>query len=250
MPLSPNQGSTGGGTSVTITSTTPNALSAISEVLFGSNPATSVTYHPVPDNVTCTSPAGAGVVQVRAVLANGQTSSGTPFYYIPAPVASSLSPTYGPLASGTTVTITGIALDTTTGVSFGANAATVTSKTDGQLALTAPAGTAGAVSVSITTAAGTFDGLTYTYVANPGTLTLAPTSGPIGGGRSVTITAIGDVATTSQVLFSTTSVPFSVTGTHTLAVITPAHALGTVNVSVTTAGGTSTATGAFTYTLL
>lgn len=250
MPLSPLQGSTGGGTPITITSTAPHALRTISRVLFGSNPATDVVYHAVPDNVTCISPAGAGVVQVSALLANGQASNGTPFYYIPAPGACSLSPTHGPLAAGTAVTLTGIALDTTTGVSFGSNAATVNSKTDSQLVLTAPAGTAGAASVSITTAAGTFDGLTYTYVANPGTLTPAPTSGPISGGTSVTITAAGDVTTASQVLLGATSVPFSVTGTNTLTVITPAHLLGSVNVAVTTAGGTSTATGAFTYTLL
>ncbi|MEU5548084.1 IPT/TIG domain-containing protein [Streptomyces sioyaensis] len=230
MPLSPNQGSTGGNTTVTITSTTPHTLSTISKVMFGSNPATNVIYHAVPDNVTCTSPAGAGVVQVRAVLTNGQTSNGVPFYYIGAPFGRALSPTHGPLASGTTVTITGIGLDTTTGVSFATNAATVTSRTDGQVVVTAPAGAAGAVSVNVTTAAGTFDGLSYTYVANPGTLTLAPTSGPISGGTSVAITATGNVTTTSQVLFGATSLPFSVTGTNRLAVITPSHALGAVNV--------------------
>ena len=250
MPLSPNQGSTGGGTSVTLTSTLPHALSTVSEVLFGSTPATHVTYHPATDTLTCTSPAGAGVARVKAVRANGQTSNGVPFYYIPAPVASILSPASGPLTAGTRVTITGTALGTTTAVSFGANAATVTSKTDSQLVVTAPAGTAGAVSVSTTTAAGTFDGLAYTYVANPGTPTPSPTSGPTSGGTTVTITATGNVATTSHVLLGTTSVPFSVTGTNTLAVVTPAHTLGAVNISLTTAGGTSTATNAFTYTLL
>lgn len=250
MPLSPNQGSTGGGTSVTLTSTVPHALSTVSEVLFGSTSATHVTYHTAADTVTCTSPAGAGVVKVKAVLTNGQTSNSAPFYYIPAPVSSTLSPASGPLTAGTTVTITGSSLDTTTKVSFGVNAATVTSKTDSQLVVTAPAGAAGAVSVSITTAAGTFDGLAYTYVTNPGTLTPSPTSGPTGGGTTVTITATGALATTSQVLLGTTSVPFSVTGANTLAVITPAHALGAVNISVTTAGGTSTATNAFTYALL
>ncbi|MFJ4806912.1 IPT/TIG domain-containing protein [Streptomyces murinus] len=250
MPLSPNQGSTGGNTLVTITSAIPHALSTISKVLFGSAPAANVTYNAVPDNVTCISPAGAGVVQVRAVLANGQISNGVAFYYIAAPVSSTLSPAHGPLASGTTVTTTGIGLDTTTGVSFGANPATVISKTDGQLVVSAPAGAAGVVPVSITTAAGTFGNLAYTYIANPGSLTLTPDSGPLTGATLVTITAADDVTTTSQVLFGTTPIPFSVTGSKTLAVITPAHVLGSVNVSVTTDGGTSTATNAFTYALV
>ncbi|MDH6710465.1 hypothetical protein P3T27_007215 [Kitasatospora sp. MAA19] len=248
MPLSPNQGSTGGRTSVTITSTTAHALSTVSQVLFGDTPAANVAYNAGADHVTCLSPAGAGVVDVTVVLANGQVSDGVPFYYIPAPVESTLSPTAGPLASGTGVVITGSGLDTTSAVSFGASAATVVSKTDGQLNVTAPAGAAGSVNVSVTTAAGTFGGLSYTYVASPGTLTITPNTGLLTGGTHVTITTTGDATTTSQVLFGSTSMPFAVGGTHTLTLYTPPGALlGAVNVSVTTAGGASTATNGYTY---
>ncbi|MQS18115.1 cell surface protein [Streptomyces kaniharaensis] len=248
MPLSPNQGSTGGNTSVTITSTTANALSTVSQVLFGDTPATNVAYNAGADHVTCTSPAGAGEVEVTVVLANGEVSNGAPFYYIPAPVESTLSPTAGPLASGTSVVITGSGLDTTSAVTFGGSAGTVISKTDGRLTVTAPAGTAGPVAVSVTTAAGTFGGLTYTYVANPGTLTVTPNTGLLTGGTLVTITTTGDATTTSQVLFGSTSVPFAVASTTSLSLYTPpGTVLGAVNVSVTTAGGSSTATNAFTY---
>ncbi|MDH6145993.1 hypothetical protein P3T35_008055 [Kitasatospora sp. GP30] len=248
MPLSPNQGSTGGHTSVTITSTTANALSTVSQVLFGDTPASNVAYNAGADHVTCTTPAGAGVVQVTVVLANGEVTNGVPFYYIPAPVEATLSPAAGPLASGSTVTITGSGLNTTSAVLFGTNAATVTAKTDGQLTVTAPAGPAGAADVHVTTAAGTFDGLTYTYVANPGTLTITPNTGLLTGGTHVTITTTADATTTSQVLFGSTSVPFAVAGSTSLSLYTPPGILlGAVNVSVTTAGGTSTATNGFTY---
>ncbi|MFF9505860.1 IPT/TIG domain-containing protein [Streptomyces sp. NPDC014724] len=248
MPLFPNQGSTGGGTSVTITSTTANALSTVSQVLFGDVPATNASYDAGADHVTCNSPAGAGVVEVTVVLANSQVSNGVPFYYIPAPVESTLSPTAGPLASGTGVTITGSGLDTTSAVSFGGSAATVFSKTDGRLTVTAPAGAAGPVDVSVTTAAGTFDGLSYTYVAGPGTLTITPNTGLLTGGTHVTITTTGDATTTLQVLFGSTSVPFAVGDTQTLTLYTPPGGVpGAVNVSVTTAGGSSTATNGYTY---
>ncbi|MFF2148942.1 hypothetical protein [Kitasatospora sp. NPDC058190] len=69
---------------MTITSTTAHALSTVSQVLFGDTPAGNVAYDAGADHVT--TPAGAGVVQVTVVLANGEVSNGVPFYCIPAPV--------------------------------------------------------------------------------------------------------------------------------------------------------------------
>jgi hypothetical protein len=248
MPISPDQGSSGGGTTVTVTSTTAAALTDISQVLFGTKDATDVVYDAIDDEVTCTSPSGLGVVDVKAVLSSGATSNGVSFFYVGAATKSALSDTAGPTAGGNSVTITGSGLSTTTGVTFGANAATVTASNDGSVTVTAPAGAAaGSVSVTVTTAAGSFDGLTYTYVDPPGTLTPDPTSGSINGGTPVTITATGNVSTASQVTFDGTPVPFSIDNATDLSVITPAHAAGAVDVAVTTEGGTSTATGAYTY---
>lgn len=247
MPISPTQGSTGGGTTVTITSTTANALTNISRVLFGTKNATNVVYNAVPDNVTCVAPSGLGVVDLKAVLTNGATSNGVPYYYIGGAIKSALSATAGSTAGGNSITITGSGLNTTTGVTFGANAATVTAVNDGAVTVTVPAGAAGAVSVTVTTAAGSFNGLTYTYVGSPGALTLDPTSGSISGGTSVTITAVGNVSTASQVTFDGVAVPFTVDSANDLSVITPAHAAGAVAVAVTTAGGTTNQAGAYTY---
>ena len=72
-----------------------------------------------------------------------------------APTVSGVSPTSGPAAGGTSVTITGTNLDSATGVKFGATAAasfTVNSAT--QITATAPAGI-GTVDVTVTNPGGT-----------------------------------------------------------------------------------------------
>ena len=92
MPISPNQGSTGGGTLVTITGTN---LSNTSAVMFGSKPATNVTQVS-PTQVTAVSPSGTGSVGVTVVTPGG-TSNPVSFFYVCAPFKSSLSAMSGPL---------------------------------------------------------------------------------------------------------------------------------------------------------
>lgn len=128
MPISPNQGSTGGGTTVTITGTN---LSGTTAVTFGTKPATGVT-NVSPTQVTAVSPSGTGSVGVT-VTTPGGTSNPIPFFYVGAPFKSSLGPTSGPLAGGNTVTINGVGLATANSVSFGANTATPTVVSDTQL---------------------------------------------------------------------------------------------------------------------
>ena len=87
------------------------------------------------------------------------------------PTVSGLVPSSGPVAGGTTVTITGSRFTGASAVSFGGTSATgFTVDSDTQITATAPAGTAGTVDVTVTTAGGT--SLTgtndrYTYVAAP-----------------------------------------------------------------------------------
>jgi hypothetical protein len=65
MPISPNQGSTGGGTVVTITGTN---LSGASAVHFGTKLGTITAAH----SVTVTSPSGAGTVPVTVTTRRHQ----------------------------------------------------------------------------------------------------------------------------------------------------------------------------------
>ncbi|OPF75581.1 cell surface protein [Streptomyces antioxidans] len=241
MPISPNQGSTAGGTTVTITGVN---LGGATAVHFGSKLAT-ITAN-TPTSVTVISPSGAGVVPVT-VTTGGGTSNPLNFFYIGAPFKTGLSDSSGPLAGGNTITINGTALSTATSVSFGANSATPTVVNDGQLTVTVPAGAAeGSVGVSVTTAGGTNNGLTYTYVDTPTIISVAPTSGPTSGGTSVTITGT-DLSTTESVTFGGTPAPFGVISDTVVTAVTPPGAAGPVDVVVTTNGGSATAADGFSY---
>jgi hypothetical protein len=242
MPVSPTQGSTGGGTLVTITGTN---LSDTSAVMFGNKPATSVT-NVSPTQVTAVSPSGTGTVGV-AVTTPGGTSNPVPFYYVGAPFKSSLGTGSGPLAGGNTITINGTGLSTASSVSFGGVTATPTVNSDSSLSVTVPAGAAaGPVAVSVTTAGGTNNGLSYTYVDNPTIGAISPTSGPTSGGTAVTITGT-NLDTTDSVTFDGTAAPFSVINAATLSVVTPPGTAGGADVVVTNPAGSDTAVGGFTY---
>ncbi len=242
MPMTPNQGSTGGGTAVTITGVN---LSGTTAVRFGSKSATNVT-NVSPTQVTAVSPSGTGTVDVTVTTAGG-TSNPLPFFYVGAPFKSNLSASSGPLAGGNTITLYGTGLSTATSVAFGGTAATPTVVSDSQITVTVPAGAAaGSVGVTVTTAGGTNNGLSYTYVDIPTITTVAPASGPASGGTAVTITGT-NLATTDQVAFGGTAAPFSVVDSTTLSVVTPPGTAGPVDVTVTNAAGTATATAGFTY---
>ncbi|MFJ1831876.1 IPT/TIG domain-containing protein [Streptomyces sp. NPDC088178] len=242
MPISPNQGSTGGGTTVTITGTN---LTGTTAVLFGTKPATGVT-NVSPTQVTAVSPAGSGEVGVT-VTTPGGTSNPLPFFYVGAPFKSGLSVSSGPTAGGNTIVISGTGLSTATSVSFGANSATPTVLSDSQISVVVPAGAAaGSVGVSVTTAGGTNNGLSYTYIDAPTITAITPTSGPTSGGTAVTITGT-NLTSTSQVTFGGALAPFSVINATTVTAVTPPGAVGAVDVTLSNPAGTATDAGAFTY---
>ena len=90
------------------------------------------------------------------------------------PTVSSVSPGSGPVAGGTTVTVTGIGFTGTTNVSFGNTPATsfthVTAAEDSQITVIAPARTTGTVHITVTNSYGTSPTTTadqYTYLAAP-----------------------------------------------------------------------------------
>jgi hypothetical protein len=69
---------------------------------------------------------------------------------------------------------------------------------------------------------------------------MTPNAGPIAGGTTVTITGTGFSNSLTSVKFGTTSATsFTVVNDTTVTAVSPAHAAGTVDVTVTTASGTS-----------
>ncbi len=172
--ISPSSGSTAGGTVVTVSGSNLSGGS----VSFGSTAATAVSCSA--SSCSATSPAGTGTVNVTVTTTGGTsaTSSADQFTYVAAPTITSISPTSGTTAGGTSVTITGTNLASTSAVDFGSSAATVTTDTATSIVATTPAGSAGAVNVSVTTAGGRVSETSaYTYVAPSSSTNLIPDPG-------------------------------------------------------------------------
>lgn len=81
----------------------------------------------------------------------------------------------------------------------------------------------------------------------PTLASLTPTSGTTAGGTTVTISGTNLTGATSVIFGGTAATLGANTGT-SLVVTSPAHAAGPVDVVVTTAAGSATLTGSFTYT--
>jgi hypothetical protein len=89
---------------------------------------------------------------------------------------------------------------------------------------------------------------TFTYLAVPPVITsIAPDNGPETGGTVVTVTGTGFTGATGVTFDGTAGTSFTVVSDTQITVTTPAHAPGTVDVTVTSPNGDSTA-GEFTYT--
>ena len=251
--MSPMSGPVTGGASVIIRG---SDFTGASKVLFGTVPASSFTVNSN-TQITAVSPAGSGTVDVRVTTPGGTsaTSSADRFTYVPAPIVTGMSTTSGPAVGGTTVIITGSDFTGASKVLFGtvpASSFTVNSNT--QITAVSPASPAGSgtVDVKVTTPGGTSatssaDRFTYVY-AQPKITGMSPMSGPAVGGTTVIITG-SDFTGASKVLFGTVAASsFTVNSNTQITAVSPAGS-GTVDVRVTTPGGTSATSSAdrFTY---
>ena len=168
------------------------------------------------------------------------------------PTVSSVSPASGPLAGGTSVTITGTRLTGATAVTFGGTAATsFTVNSATQITATIPAHGAGQVDVVVTTPGGTATGAgSFRYIPAPTISSVSPGSGSTAGGSTVIITGNNLVTTTGVTFGGVAAANFTIdTGgaAATIIATTPAHAAGVVDVAVTSPSGTATSTGAFAF---
>jgi LPXTG-site transpeptidase (sortase) family protein len=244
--LTPIAGPTAGGTSVTITGTD---LTGFTSVTFGGSSATC----PGPNTATslvCTTPAhAAGLVDVAVTTPGGTATATGAYTFVPPPTITGVSPSAGPTAGGTSVTITGTNLTGATAVTFGGTAATLASCTIAATSITCPtpAHAAGLVDVAVTTPSGTATATgAFTFVPPPTITGVSPSAGPTTGGQTVTITGTNLAGGTFT--FGGSAAVCTVNGAGTQATCTtPAHVAGLVDVAVTTAGGTATSTGAYTF---
>lgn len=243
MAVSPNQGSTGGGDAVTLTG---SHFTGTTGVRYASRQAVSCTV--LSDTTTETiTPSGHGPVPVSVTTPGGTGVVGT-FYYLPPPSFRLVPPPAGPLAGGNTVTLTGLGLSTTSQVSFGTQAARFTVDSDGQLTAIVPSAlSAGPVAVTVRTRGGIAGAVTYTYLGLPFITVVTPDSGPEDGGNLVVITGTAFSHTTAVTFGAIPATSYRVASDTEIDALVPAGARGPVDVSVTTLGGTTTASDAYTY---
>lgn len=249
--VTPNTGPTTGGTSVTITGT---KLTGASAVKFGAAASTYTVNSAT--QITATSPPGSGVVDVIVTTAGGSSATGSAdrFTYTgpppPSPAVSAISPSNGPSGGGTPVTITGTNFSGATAVKFGATTATYAVNSSTQIAATSPPGS-GMQDVTVTTAGGTSATSSadrFTYVPRPAVGSLAPSTGSALGGTSVVVTGSAFSGVTA-VKFGTVSAGTYTVNSATQITATSPAGTGAVDVTVTTAGGSSATSSAdlFTY---
>lgn len=162
--VSPNQGPVSGGTTVTLTGAN---FSGATAVRFDGVAATSYTVDSA-TQITAVAPAHAAGATDVTVTTPGGTSGAVGYVFLDAPVLASLAPAQGPADSVRVVTLTGSNLATAGDVRFGTASAAFTVVSATQITAVAPTGPAGPLSVTVTTPAGTSNGLTYTRVAAPG----------------------------------------------------------------------------------
>jgi hypothetical protein len=156
------------------------------------------------------------------------------------PTITSLSPTSGPATGGTSVTITGTNFAGFLTVQFGTTATTFTVNSDTQLTAVAPAGTAGAVQVTVGNSDGTSNAVAYTYLAVPALTAISPNQGLSTGGTAVTLTGSGLTGVTAVSFGSAAATSFTVDSDTQISAVAPAGT-GFVLVTVTAPGGTSNA---------
>ena len=245
--VNPDSGPEAGGTLVTITG---ESFSYVNSVTFDG--VAGAGWYLISDtSLQVDAPAGTGTVDVVVTTVGGVSNAGSFTYVPPVPVVSLVAPTSGPIAGGTTVTITGEHLTGVTSVTFGGLAGTGLSvASDTSLSVTTPAHAAGPVDVVVTSPDGSSDPGSFTYVAPPPVPVVslvAPTSGPIAGGTTVTITGLHLTGVTSVTFGGLAGTGLSVASDTSLSVTTPAHAAGPVDVVVTSPDGSSGAA-AFTFT--
>jgi hypothetical protein len=247
--VTPNSGTTAGGTSVTIGGT--NFVSGAT-VSFGGTAATGVTVVNA-TTITATTPAHAAGAVIVVVTNPGGLSGTLPngFTYVPPPTVSGVLPNSGPTAGGTGVTISGTNFIAGATVTFGGTAATgVTVVNATTITATTPAHAAGAVNVVVTIPVGGSGTLPngFTYVPPPTVIGVLPNSGPIAGGTGVTISGTNFLPGATVSFGGTAATGVTVVNATTITATTPAHAAGAVNVVVTIpVGGSGTLSNGFTY---
>ncbi|MGD0081318.1 MAG: IPT/TIG domain-containing protein, partial [Methanoregula sp.] len=258
--ISPPNGTTLGGTVVSISGT---AFTGVTAVKFGSTPATSYTFNN-DTSITAIAPAGTGTIDITVITPGGTsaTSASDRFTYVlppvtgistAPPIVTGISPANGTILGGTSVSISGTAFTGVTAVKFGSTPATsYTFNNDTSITTIAPAGN-GTIDITVitpggtsaTSAAGKF---TYVTPAQPVVTGISPANGTTLGGTSVSISGSTFTGVTAVKFGSIPMTLYSFNNDTSITAIAPAGN-GTVDITVIAPVGTSATSAAdkFTY---
>ncbi|MFJ8795534.1 IPT/TIG domain-containing protein [Streptomyces sp. NPDC102462] len=153
--------------------------------------------------------------------------------------------TGNPGSAGQLMTINGTALSTATRVNFGNKSAPATVVSSTQITCSIPSLCAGQYNINVTAGTSTTNSLPFFYAATPAVAAVTPTAGPASPG-TITVSGSGFLNATG-VTFGAIGAGTAVTVVNDseITVTAPAHGAftgcqDTVDVTVTTPGGTST----------
>lgn len=245
----PNSAPPSGGTVVVINGT--NFTSATQptppSVIFGGVAATQVTMVS-PLQLRAVIPAhSAGTVSVEVTTTDGaSTTLPSGFTYTTtSPSISSISPSEGSTAGGTVVTVNGANFSNGATISFGGTAASSVSYLNStQLKATTPAHAAGAVDVQVKNPDGSSTTLPSAFTYGSTTFSVnsvSPISGPADGGTTVTINGSSFQSGASVTFGGLAATSVTVSNSTTIVAVTPPHASGAADVTITNSNGQSAA---------
>ncbi|HBY34686.1 MAG TPA: hypothetical protein DEH65_06825 [Delftia acidovorans] len=246
--IHPIAGPTAGGTPVILTGSGFTSAAPSGAVQFGST-AANYTVNSDTQITAIAPPGAAGTVEITVSTIGGNSASsiGDRFTYVAAPAITAIHPIAGPTAGGTPVILTGSGFTSAApsgAVQFGSTAANYTVNSDTQITATAPPGAAGTVDITVSTIGGNSASSIvdrFTYVAAPAITAIHPIAGPTAGGTPVILTGSGFTSATPSgaVQFGSTAANYTVNSDTQITAIAPPGAAGTVDITVSTVGGTS-----------
>jgi hypothetical protein len=182
---------------------------------------------------------------VTVTTPEGTSAAGSADRFTYVVTVTKIEPNNGPLAGGTSVTITGTNFTGATAVKFGAtNATSFTVNSATSITAVSPAGT-GTVDVTVTTSEGTSAAGSadrFTYVTEPPTVSkVVPRSGPNAGGTPVEVVGTHFVEVTAVKFGSANAASFTVNSETSITAVAPPFTFGSarVPVTVTTPAGVS-----------
>jgi IPT/TIG domain/G8 domain len=249
--LATSTGPTTGGTAFTILG---SGFTGATGVTVGGVAVSSFSVSSDGALTTITPPLAAGTLDVRVTTPSGTSSVVTADHFVvtnvtaSAPAVTAIDVTIGSTAGGQVVNLTGTNFSGATAVKFGTTSATFTTNGDSSITATAPAGSAGAVDITVitnngTSATGGPDLFTYLATAAPTVTGVSPSTGTTAGGASVTITGTNFTSATAVLFGGIPAASYSVVSSTSITATAPPLWVGTWDVQVTTPSGTSAVSG-------